>query len=173
MAYEAADFPGADEPQSSQTPAPPSIWYWVALCVLAAALLLLVSAVFRSYEFDSMTRRKQYAGSRTTASVSSRRASFFAAAVAALQIERARRKTVNLFILGGAILVAAGAVFSIIDMFTIHVPGPNDQESVSFGLNGIKLNPTPSIIVPAIAALLLAAAAIVVARAPSASPEPV
>ena len=173
MAYEAADFPGADEPRSSQTPAPPSIWYWVALCVLAAALLFLVSAVFRSYEFDSMTPRERL---REIANdgLGLLTASFIlAAAVAALQIERARRKTVNLFILGGAILVAAGAVFSIIDMFTIHVPGPNDQESVSFGLNGINWNQRLSIIVPAIAALLLAAAAIVVARAPSASPEPV
>jgi|tagenome__1003787_1003787.scaffolds.fasta_scaffold20956038_2 hypothetical protein len=96
-----------------------------------------------------------------------------AAAVAALQIERARRKSVNLFILGGAILIAVGALYSIIDMFTIHVPGLNDQESVSFGLNGINWNQRLSIIAPAIAALLLAVAAIVVARAPSAVPDEV
>ncbi len=172
MADNAADFPGADQ-REVLPPRPPSIWYWVALCILGAALLYLVASVFRTYEFNSIPARERLREIANNGLGLLTAIFVLAAAVAGLQIERARRKTVNLFILGGAILVAAGALFSIIDMFTIHVPGPNDQESVSFGLNGINWNQRLAIITPAIAALLLAAAAIVVARAPSAAPDEV
>jgi hypothetical protein len=133
----------------------------------------LVAGVFRTYEFNGIPARERLREIANNGLGLLTAIFILAAAVAGLQIERARRKTVNLFILGGAILVAAGALFSIIDMFTIHVPGPNDQESVSFGLNGINWNQRLSIIAPAIAALLLAVAAIVVARAPSAAPDEV
>ena len=137
----------------------------VALCLIAAVVLTIAGAVLRSGTFSGASARvqieeisEQYANIVTAALV--------LAAVVALsflapaRLARARPLVVIAFIVGA--VVALLATYSVVDILSLHVPGPNSTDSISIGITpGLSFADRLGTVLPAVGTVLIALVAMV------------
>jgi hypothetical protein len=75
-----------------------------------------------------------------------------------------RARSLNTAVMVFAIVVVGGAIFSVFDFLTIHIPSPNDTQSFTLGISQGGWKERLSAILPRVAAGLVAVAAIAVSR---------
>jgi hypothetical protein len=138
--------------------------YAIALCLSVATVLLIVSAILRAATYSGTSVREHIELiSQGAANVIT--AGLMLATVAALvplapeRSPRTRPILIGTLIVSGLIVLLT--VFSVVDVVTIHIPGPNSQESVSVVLSRGGFKDRLATLLPEVAAMLIALVAMV------------
>jgi|SRR5712671_2994061 len=136
----------------------------IALSLVVATVLLILAAVLRATSFSGSSVREQIElVSQGSANVIT--AGLMLATVAALLQLGSERSARARPILVAALIVSAVivllAVFSVVDILTIHIPGPNSQESFSIVLARGGVKDRLAMLLPEVAAMFIALVAMV------------
>jgi hypothetical protein len=137
--------------------------YAIALCLSVATVLLIVSAILRAAAYSGTSVREHIELiSQGAANVIT--AGLMLATVAALVLAPQRSPRTRPILIGTLIvsgLIVLLTVFSVVDVVTIHIPGPNSQESVSVVLSRGGFKDRLATLLPEVAAMLIALVAMV------------
>ena len=136
----------------------------IAVSLVGATVLLILAAVLRATTFSGSSVREQIElVSQGSANVVT--AGLMLATVAALlqlaseRSARARPILVATLIVSTVIVLLA--LFSVVDILTIHIPGPNSQESFSIVLSRGGFKDRLATLLPEVAAMFIALVAMV------------
>ena len=136
----------------------------IAVSLVVATVLLILAAVLRATSYSGSSVREQIElVSQGSANVIT--AGLTLATVAALLQLGSERSARARPILVAALIVSAVIVlltlFSVVDILTIHIPGPNSQESFSIVLARGGVKDRLAMLLPEVAAMFIALVAMV------------
>ena len=137
----------------------------IGLCLIVAVVLIIISAIISSGRFGSISGRNrielisgQAANLVTAALLLGAIAAF--AFLSRERVLRARPLVVVALIVGT--VIALLAIFSIVDVLTVHVSDANADNGVTFGLlNGSSTADRIGVVLPQVGSLFIALVALV------------
>jgi hypothetical protein len=139
------------------------VWWIVGLCLTGAALSFLGAGIVQTYRFSGVGARERIE-EIVNFGLGTVTAGLLLGAAITLRAAGARARNLSTAVMVFAVVVVGGAIFSVFDFLTIHIPGPNDTQTFTLGISQGGWKERLSAILPRVAAGLVAVAAIAVAR---------
>jgi len=154
------------EMENNDSSTQPDFLYAAALSLIIAIVLIIVGAIIRSgtSPFSNLSGRNRIE-LISEGSANALTAGLLLGAVAALSFLKTDRRARTRPLLVGAFIVSAVivllAVYTVVDVLTMHVPGP-DSSDFSIGLSqGSSMSDRLSIVLPQIGTVLIALVALI------------
>jgi hypothetical protein len=146
------------------------VWMITGSLLVIAALAILAAGIFQAAEFshDSNRDRLQLL---IQLGLSLNTAGLLLGAAIAFRAVGARARSLQTAVMIFAVVVAAGAIYTVFNVLTIHIPGVNLNDSASIGISPGGWKERLSAMLPSVAAGAVAIAAIAVARVHASSME--